>query len=142
MKKLTTRSGNMLKTIAITVIILSLSGNVFCQQTAQDHLAKSRAKKTTGYVFLGVGAAMVAVGTTIATSGPNDLSGIGNAVTGTLILISGITCAFMSLPFFASASKHKRLATELALKTDHRLQFTGFRWASNYYPAVSIKLKW
>lgn len=108
-------------TIFLLVIFILNNQHAVAQDTSSDkknyYLNKSKAQKTTGWVFIGAGAAAIITGTIIATSVNEEgdwNDELSTAVTGGgFILAGGVSC-LVSIPFFVSSSKNKRKAMALA----------------------------
>ncbi len=70
------------------------------------------ANKTGGYIFAGMGAAVVATGITTIASSRNDQEGLG-AMVGTFLTVIGALHFGASVPFFIRANRKKKELDEL-----------------------------
>ena len=99
-----------MKKIILFATFLILSASSFSQQTnshpsltKQDYLQKSKNQKTTAWVLLGGGAALILVGDLI---GNQKESTLGDAGTGVVIAGAGVLSMLGSIPFFIASGKN------------------------------------
>jgi hypothetical protein len=99
------------------------------EMTKQDYLEKSRKQKNTGFILLGGGAALFAVGTIVsvnsgvnyATSclGANCSSSAEDGFTaGGVMMLVGALSAVGSIPLFISAGNNRKKATQMSFSNE------------------------
>ena len=142
-----------MKKAAIFLLLLTFSILSFCQQTErsttltkQDYLEKSKNKKTTAWLLLGGGAALVATGFAVSEGEPEFnflcLCYVGeNSGTKGLLISGGVLSMGASIFFFKSSAKNKRKAAELAFKNESapRIMENGFAYRT--IPSLNLKIR-
>ena len=125
-------------------MLLIFSASSFSQQTnshtalsKQDYLQKSKNQKTTAWVLLGGGAALILVGDLI---GNRKESSFNDAGTGVIIAGAGVLSMLGSIPLFIASGKNKRKAMSLSFKNEMipRLQNSSF--VNRAVPSLSFKI--
>ena len=124
-----------MKQLIVCVLALLLAINSFCQK---DYLKKSKNQKTTAWVLLGGGAALIGAGYLIDfTAGPGSFDDL--AKRGAVVTVGAIS-SIVSIPFFIASGKNKRRARATAyLKIDTAPAILGSR-KFTLFPAPSIKI--
>ena len=118
----------------------------------QDYLKKSKKQKTTGWILLGGGAALVVIGAVIPKGeevtpsplGPFDPYGIyevdeNDGVKAVFYTIGSLSM-LASIPFFISSGKNKRRAATLSLNNMRTPQIKNSSLVYRPMPAVSLKI--
>ncbi|HEX6847537.1 MAG TPA: hypothetical protein VF144_11200 [Chitinophagaceae bacterium] len=95
------------------------------QKLPSEYLKKSRKLKTTGFILLGSGVAMI-TGGALAMSHSTSKGG-----TEGLIILGGLTMATTSIPFFILSASNKRKAN-LYMKREALLSAPGIRIGVGY----------
>lgn len=102
------------------------------------YLHKSKNQKTTGYVLLGTGAALVATGLIIqeksfkANGTFLNFDGLGYQFAGVISMLS-------SIPFFAWSVKNKRKTIAITLINKKYFTTNSSPIAFKYQPALAVK---
>ena len=104
-----------MKQIILCIMLVTLSAASFSQQTPivkvpltkADYLQKSKSQKSTAWVLLGGGSALIIVGYLI---GNNKDASFGDAGTGIIMGGLGVFSAVGSIPLFIASSRNKRKA--------------------------------
>ena len=118
--------------------------------TKDDYLQKSKRQKTTGFIFLCGGAALLITGAVVGTSsaadeiasiiteGDDDNSFLAAGV----MVATGVAAMAGSIPFFIASGKNKKKAAKIsaAIKFDNRKLLQGQKISMRYYPAASLKI--
>lgn len=100
------------------------------------YLRKSKRQKRTGWIILGSGLALITTGIVVAYN--NDDDAIKAGVSLVLISGTGIVTSLVSIPFFVSSARNKRIAMRLTSAIE--LQKAPVLAAGPpAYPAVSLK---
>lgn len=111
-----------------SAFLMGLFSQTFAQEMSkQDYLDKSRNQKTTGFILLGGGVAMIAVGsalfmgdladTAISCTYLNCSSGSGME-SGMVISAVGGLAALGSIPVFISSRKNARKAAQMSFRNE------------------------
>ncbi len=109
-----------MKTLLITFVFLIISQNVFSQrftdqnQIKDFYLEKSKNQKTTGWILLGAGTALVIAGGYVFDKTWDDASSTTTDIAGFAIL-TGVIADLASIPYFISAGRNKRKAASFSL---------------------------
>lgn len=118
----------MIWAVFLSAFLMGLFSQTFAQEMSkQDYLDKSRNQKTTGFILLGGGVAMIAVGsalfmgdladTAISCTYLNCSSGSGME-SGTVIFTVGGLAALGSIPVFISSRKNARKAAQVSFRNE------------------------
>ena len=137
-----------MKKIILFPMLLILSAASFSQQittntpvTKADYLQKSKNQKSTAWVLLGGGSALMITGFLIAGGGNGDVS-FGAAGTGVIVGGLGFLSTLGSIPLFIASGRNKRKANAATaffkMEKTPVIQQTGF--VSRSYPALSFKI--
>ena len=137
-------------------IALGLSCSVFCQRTdsipyvlKDDLLKKSHTQKKTAVILLTAGAAFIATSLLIPEGASEGLQldpifllteKHKNDDIKAIFGVIGTLSAVASIPFFSAASKSKKKAMSLSLKSDAAPQLYKNSLVKTSYPAISCKL--
>ena len=128
-----------MKKIIIGITLLIFSSISFGQQptapatTAKNiYLEKSKAQKTTAWILLGGGAAMLVGGIIAYQSGPGGL----------FMMAIGVLAPIVSVPFFIASGKNKKKAMSagLSFKFEKNQPISSPEIGFHSYPAISLKL--
>lgn len=114
--------------VLLSAFWIGLFSQTFAQEMSrQDYLDKSRNQKTTGFILLGGGVAMIAVGsilfaddavdTAISCTNLNCSSGSGME-SGMVISAVGGLAILGSIPVFISSHKNARKAAQLSFRNE------------------------
>ncbi|MDI1322803.1 MAG: hypothetical protein PSV36_08640 [Algoriphagus sp.] len=114
--------------VLLSAFWIGLFSQTFAQEMSkQDYLDKSRNQKTTGFILLGGGVAMIAVGsilfaddavdTAISCTYLNCSSGSG-IESGMVISAVGGLAILGSIPVFISSGKNARKAAQVSLRNE------------------------
>ena len=128
----------------ILMLMILLTSHSISAQTKDDYLLKSKHQKTTAWILLGTGTALVFTGYLIAFNGVVDLINgghKGNIGTGGSLLFMGGAADVASMLFFISASKNRRSAMSLSFSTQTFPVVIKNMVYSKYVPSVSLHLK-
>jgi len=133
-----------MKKIIVFAVLLIVSVASFSQQTnshpvlnKQDYLKKSKNQKTTAWVLLGGGAALILVGDLIGNSKESSFSDAGTGV-----VIAGIGALSMlgSIPLFIASGKNKRKAMSMSFKNEMMRQLQTGSFVNRSVPSLSLKI--
>ncbi len=127
--------------LSALLIFISTSYSQKSSLTKEDYLLKSRNKKTTAFIFLGTGAAMIGGGILIASSASKGLDGLGKGLGGAALAVGGAVLAAVSFPFFMASDRNKKKAALLSVKSETNSYYSNGNVAIQYYPALSFKLR-
>lgn len=127
--------------------------------TKTDYLIKSKRSKTTGFVLAGIGFATLLTGASIAVNGAAEETSaaltcifsigfvcpeVANAQrkqkTGSAIFFVGLGTAIGSIPFFTSASKHKKKANAMSVRIMEPVFVDGIVFKQTHPYSVKIVL--
>ena len=97
----------------------------------QYYLDKSKAQRTTGWIFAGAGVAMIVGGTIAVQESLSNTEG--------LIAFAGVPVALASIPFFISASRNKERAEAMVGPVLQPVQLYGT--AKTYVPGIAIRIR-
>lgn len=126
-----------MKKIIVFALLLLSSLATFSQQTEpsapstkQDYLQKSKSQRTSAFILLGSGAALLAI------AAPGNVSFDILPV----LVIGGGAAIVGSIPLFIAAGKNKRRAMSMSFKNETApvLQNSGF--TSRVVPSLALKI--
>ncbi|TFV94721.1 hypothetical protein E4S40_11980 [Algoriphagus kandeliae] len=138
----------MKKLFIATFVVAALIGAAypsFAQQlTKQDYLEKSKKQKTTAFILLGGGAALLGAGAIIGSenfclfSCTDSQNNAMNAAS--VMVVAGGAAMIASIPVFVSSGKNARKAAELSLNYQpmNAPRFTGA--IPKAYPALTLTI--
>ena len=144
----------MIKKLLFAVFIL-LNLSAFAQEEEainvqaepQAKLSKSESLRNAGWVLLGVGLTSVTVGRLLMEKNArnNDkVFGFGNNFESEVtFFVGGIILSTASVPFFISASKHKRnerAAASASIKIES-IDHSSIVCVYSYYPSIALKVR-
>lgn len=116
------------------------------------YLKLSRQDKATGWVLLGLGTGTMIGGAAVVSKNMfNDITislwsdgrsshNTSNSSGGEFLLITGAILAGSSIPVFASAKKHKRMAATLEVSSQSYYIQQNHALTSSIQPALSMKI--
>lgn len=109
-------------------------------QSKEDYLQKSRNQRTAGWIMLGGGVVLGAVGA--ATFNNSDFlnNDSGSNTGGWLFVIGGAT-ALGSIPFFISSAHNARKAATISFKPQRVHLPVNTAWSVKWQPAVSVAIR-
>ena len=131
-----------MKNLTICIALLVSLSTSYCQEDSvkyEDYFKKSKRQKTTAWVLLGAGVALITTGL-LLQSYDNDLNNLTQDITGIGIGGAGIVCTLISVPVFLASTRNKRKAAALSLKIDKTTQLQNNTIVRIQYPAISIKI--
>lgn len=132
-----------MKTIRLFLGLLFVSSILMGQTTEfnKDYfLQKSKKQKTTAWILLGGGTAMVIGGAALFDTNYYSGSNSGTDIGGFLML-AGIIADGASIPYFITAGKNKRTAMSIAFNYKP-IYFSGENLVTaKTYPALGVKIK-
>ncbi|WP_130274924.1 hypothetical protein [Cecembia calidifontis] len=105
----------------LSAFLLGSSLPLFAQSMSkQDYLDKSRRQKTTGFIMLGGGVAMVTAGSILFSEnfilfGASNADDNAAAIGAAMVVVGGLA-TIGSIPLFISAGNNKRKSSELSFK--------------------------
>jgi hypothetical protein len=132
-----------MKKVFIFLAICGITFNCIAQKNdsptvknKQYYVQKSKKQLITGFVFLGVGA------TLLALTSAND-QGIDDIGTNILLISGGAGCLITSTVFFISSASNKAKSKKaIAVAGLDRIDIAGnFKVNTHYYPAIGIQIK-
>ena len=136
-----------MKKASLALIVIMES----CLVTAQpplgreEYLHKSSVQKTTGYVFLGLGAAALVPGIGLLSKADPGYSGYGDLperLGGTLLTFFGSACLVVSLSQFTASRKNKERGMDISLKLKEPLLMnTGIKTDLSWSAGIKITIK-
>lgn len=129
----------MKKILFITCSNLLIAFNCFCQSVeSTDYLKKSKKQKTAAWVLLGVGVLSTALGS-VQTNPTGYWGGETTHSNNTVLLIVGAAAIGSSIPLFIAASKNKKKAMSVSLKTENmRLMNKNYSIYTKTIPSLSL----
>lgn len=126
-----------MKKITFSFLLLSVSAVTFSQQTdpmppltKQDYLQKSKSQRTTAFILLGSGAALLAI------AAPGNVSFDILPV----LVIGGGAAIAGSIPLFIAAGKNKRRAMSMSFKNESVPVPQNSGFASRPVPSLALKI--
>ena len=137
-----------MKKIIFSLILTLFVVKSFCQTTigqtlSKDcHLQKSKNQKKAGWILLGSGLGIAAIGGIIQLNDENQRGGgFGFDFTGTWIAMGGGVVALSSIPFFISSAKNKRRTAVVSLSTPKLLLLQENTFAWKIQPALKLNIE-
>lgn len=105
-----------------------------------DYLKKSRRQKTTGWILLGTGMALVITGIAVAYSVDEDP--VGSAVSLVFLSGPGIVTSLISIPFFVASKRSRRRAMAASSSIGFFPKPPGIAGitSNKRYPALTMKM--
>ena len=105
-----------------------------------DYLKKSRRQKTTGWILLGTGTALIITGIVAAYSVDDDP--ISSAVSLVFLSGPGVVTSLISIPFFVASKRSKRRAMAASSSIGFLRKPPGITGLTNNkrYPALTMKM--
>ncbi len=109
----------IMRAIVFISICLLLCGNTFSAQVKQqdsiqvsnNYFEKYQRQKKTANIILGTGSVLALSGFIVASTDSGTRGSLffsTNQIVGLILIISGVTSALVSIPFYISAEKNKR----------------------------------
>jgi len=137
-----------MKKLITGIVLLLLCQTVFSQQqtpaptlTKQEYLQKSKSQKTTAWILLGGGAALLVAGTAVFADDFN-LSEKNSGTGGGVMMIAGAAAAGASVPFFIASARNKGKASAMGagIKLEQNLMIGQNGFVLRNYPAIMIRV--
>lgn len=135
--------------IAFTAFCMSsfaqMNDSAYGNTVRKDLLRKSRNQRTTGFILLGVGAAITLVGVITfnnARDSPDFFTGFAKAGTGAGVVLFGGLTAVASVPFFIMSGSNKKKANKISggISFQRVMHDQVILPYPNYYPALTARL--
>lgn len=126
------------------IALLAFVTNIYAQDETSKaslneyYLQKSKNKKTTGFVMLGIGTAAVIGGAISVNNNPNDVYSVSDGEG--FLIVGGIILDLASIPFFISALHSSSKAARISLSSQKNYLLQKNIVAARYTPAISIKI--
>ena len=120
--------------LALFATSLAQQTNSSSALTKQDYLQKSKRQKTTAKILLGGGFVTFISGA--ATMGGKCSENVGSHI----LIGAGFTAMIISVPVFISASKNKRKAISMTLKSQLVPQFQETGFIHRAVPSLHLKI--
>ena len=141
-----------MKQIILSIAVLLLMIQSFSQTTAltkEDYLQKSKNQHTAGWVLLGGGVTLSALGIIMISNSTasyfsfSDSYNYSNDKSSTagVLGIAGIGAMFGSIPFFISSSKNARKAATISFNNQKILLLQQNSFVVNAQPTVTLKIR-
>ena len=148
-----------MKKIMIYVMLLLLSATSFSQQnnpsqpfTREDYLKKSKNQKTAGWILLGGGAVMSAIGSVVLLNevadiyvnifDPNPPPANNDETLGSVLFVGGVLAMAGSIPLFIAAGKNRRkAAASVSFKMENATNIYQCAVTNTRYPAVAVQIR-
>lgn len=110
-----------------------------------DYLNKSRNQKTAGWILLGGGAGLTAIGVIVgvATVWDDIIEGDTRGSSGgPILMVTGLASMAGSIPLFIAAGKNRRkAATAVSLKMEKTTIMRQWAVSASRYPAVALRFR-
>ncbi|MEL1241970.1 hypothetical protein [Flavobacterium flavipallidum] len=137
-----------MKTVLLYMLTLLFVTNIFSQTqnpsfTKENYLEKSKKQKRTGWIILGTGLGLGAVGGLVQLRNSNTTSygsGFDFDFTGVYIAIGGGVVALASIPCFISAAKNKKMALSITMNQQNILLPINNEFVIKH-PSLSLKIE-
>lgn len=131
--------------LLIILLLLTISMQLTAQQTKiiktpltkADYMEKSIRQKSTAWVLLGGGSALIVVGVLVGT---NKNASFGNAGTGVIVGGLGFLSTLGSIPLFLASSKNRKKGISLSLKDQRDIHSPIISLMHKPIPSLSISL--
>ena len=127
------------------LLFLTISMQLTAQQTKiakapltkADYMEKSIRQKSTAWVLLGGGSALIVVGVLV---GANKNASFGSTGTGVIVGGLGFLSTLGSIPLFLASSKNRKKGISLSLKDQRDIQSPIISLMHKPIPSLSISL--
>ncbi|APA00614.1 MULTISPECIES: hypothetical protein [Flavobacterium] len=134
-----------MKKITLSLSMLFFIVNSFCQtQTTtfskEYYLEKSKKQKKTGWIVLGTGLGIAAIGGLVQLSNSNS-SSWNFDFTGAYIAIGGGVLSLASIPCFVSAAKNKKMAVALTIDNQNILLPQDNSFTFKKQPSLCLRIE-
>ena len=152
-----------MRKIILYILLLVIPTTTFCQSTPNDipeiktdYLKKSKNQKTTAWVLLGGGFALIVTSALIAAPKvtedyANVFAGIfssepipeNNYTVENILLITGTASMLASIPLFIASKKNKRRAIDMSahIKMENARMIQNQSFVQTSYPSIALKIK-
>jgi hypothetical protein len=132
-----------MKKALVLVCMVMLSLQIFAQHfksmsRSERMMSKSRERRTSGYIFLGAGAATFGTGLWLFDSGLKTNE--GSSVAGFFMVAASICSMSASIPFFISAHNTRKKALLMSMKTENTSLLHKNGFSRQYYPALVLRI--
>jgi hypothetical protein len=118
-----------MKKILILCLLLAFASKIFSQVDTATHntsvktnyLKKSKNQKTTAWILLGTGTAMMVTGILVGRNSVENEPPFGDpndTVSGGVLFASGVVVDLASVPFFIAGAKNKGRAMAVTMRND------------------------
>ncbi len=111
---------------------------------ASDFLNKANKQKTTGWILLGGGAGVAAIGFIVVSATLwDDLTGGDSKGTdaGSVLMSAGLISMVGSIPFFIASGKNRRKAAVIVfIKMENSSQMNQYTMTEKKYPVVALRV--
>ena len=134
-----------MKKTVIFLLTLFFMAESICQAPAlsrEYYLEKSKNQKAAGWILLGGGTALAAVGIILASNDnpePYDIYG-SNFETGTILMATGLVADLVSIPFFIGSANNARRAASISFTNQKVVITAKSSFLIKTQPAVTLTI--
>ena len=136
-----------MKKIIVLALLLIVSATSFSQQTTasppltkQDYLQKSKSQKSTAWLLIGVGTAVLA-GTLISAATSVCIGGGCTKKSFPAVAVGlGGAAVVGSIPFFMASSRNKKKGMSLSFKNETAPQLQKDGFTNRSVPSLTLKI--
>ncbi len=143
MKKLT---GLILLVATWSISFSQMKDTTSAQRLKEDYLNKSKRQRTTGFVLLGIGAALTITGVLVINNNSDDIldpNDVVNTTAGAGVFLIGVVSSVASIPFFISSYSNNKKAMKYSAGIGlEKLQADKVKTTyPPYFPAVTARIR-